>query len=1147
MKKLNKLFGIAALLALLFSGCSNSLMERSSDNVEYGTVIVNDNRAVDVGEITSATVTITGPGIDNLSQTVSVSDGKGTFVFDKVPVGNNRIVTVTSNVTGVQMRAIVDVKSGETSAVNVTWATTALGNVFFYLNKQGTDITAINDVASIKTVINGSGATHAVLVDAEKIAKDYPNFSNGYALEEGIVNVKASGVNGYSVQVTDPASKIYKISGASVDDTFAAYPGTWKVKVIDDSGVQKDEKSIRVEAGLTSTVTVEKGEAVPTDAIVVYVPTNNSNGYNTVWAWSGSTNYTTAGAWPGDEMQVQGSYYVYKIPATSTSIILNNRNGAQTGDLSINGAGAWKWNGSSFEKFTPEGNGGLAVTVTEPKKITAFKVYVSADSAPTFWAWSASSTNVTSAAAWPGVKMTPATGMNDGTNWYETTLVPEKLVEGEAISFIINSGSDIVSNKKATFWYDAKGVVEGGSAGAYYDSDPTEPKEPEAPTITITPANGKEVPANGSISVSVFDGYAQITALSVTLSGAVSKTYGISDFNNGKLDISVASLGLKEGDSVTVNATVTNTVDTDNDSSAIRVKKPATDFFTWDNVNAYFVLTDRFANGNSSNDHSYSRKNGLSGDENVATFHGGDIKGLTQNMDYFKKLGINAIWITAPYEQAHGWVSGKDKKFPHYAFHGYYALDWTFMDKNMGTIDEFREFVQTCHANGIRVIIDIVINHVGYNNTQDMITYNHGKTSHGDGWLAKVNGVWDANDTVQWDNSLWESWWGPWIRSFAYQSGSEYGGTCGGLPDVKSENSSTSIGIAPVLKTKWAKENNSSYDNWRVPAVANVDWWGKTGDWRTNKTARIVEYQAVWLSSWVREFGIDGFRCDTAKHVEPQYWGMLKDACTDALKKWREDPSKVDNSGAKDWDEAFWMTGECWGWTSTGGGGEYYSTGKFDSMINFSFNGGNSWDGNYRTGYPQSSAWNSYININNNGDSDGNGHRDNVLTYISSHDTGLTRVGDQYEVGTGLVLLPGGVQIYYGDESYRQKAYTGCGDGDMMTRGDMNLSEAKTSALTAHWGKVGNFRKYNPAVGAGKGSGTKRTYTGSAGENKVAIGISGTSVDVSGLFSDGTTVYNWYDGKSAKVSGGKVTFNGGSMRQPILVSDRDPASCGVTF
>ena len=768
-------------------------------------------------------------------------------------------------------------------------------------------------------------------------------------------------------------------------------------------------------------------------------------------------------------------------------------------------------------------------------------IYVKAASAPTIWAWEANSGEALSenlGESWPGNAMSAAIGMNDPTGWYMKDFTKAGAT-GKNIVFKLNGSDPEITGLNKTFWYDGTQC---------YDTDPTTPPEPTAPRVTVSPSNGATLGLNDSITVS-FNAGNDISNFeaSITIAGTT-YTYG-TDFNSLSKSFNVSSdLEIDSSTTVSVFVECSNLIGSDNFDGLYTIDETKkTDTFTWDNVNAYFVLTDRFDNGDSSNDHSYSRKNGLSGDENVATFHGGDIKGLTQNMDYFKKLGINAIWITAPYEQAHGWVSGKDKKFPHYAFHGYYTLDWTFMDQNMGTIDEFREFVQTCHANGIRVIMDVVMNHVGYNNTQDMVTYGHGKTSHGDGWLEKVGGVWDANDTVVWDHNLWENWWGPWARSFAYESGSEYGGSCGGLPDIKSEIADTNIGIAPVLKIKWEKENNASYDKWRVPAVANVDWWGKSGDWRKNQTARIVEYQAIWLSSWVREFGVDGFRCDTAKHVEPQYWGMLKDACTDALKKWRADPSKVDNSGAKDWDEEFWMTGECWGWTSTGGGGEYYQTGKFDSMINFSFNGGNNWNGTYRTSYPQSSSWDSYVNINNNADSDGNGNRDNVLSYISSHDTGLTRVGDQYEVGTGLVLLPGGVQIFYGDESYREKAYAGCGDGDMMTRGDMNLNQAKTSELTAHWGKVGNFRKYNPAVGAGTGSGTKRSYNGSAGESKIAIGINGTSVDVSGLFANGTTVYNWYDGKSATVSGGKVTFDGGTMKQPILVSDKNPSDYGVTF
>ena len=1144
MKRINKLFGIFALLALTFTGCSNSIMERSSDNVEYGSLMsVDGSKAIDLTDLHEATVTVSGTGMETLTQTVAIANGSGTFFFEKVPVGKNRIVTVASNITGVQMRAIVDIEAGKTSQVSVTYDTTALGNVFYYLNKAGKDLKDI-DVTKIGSAITAANVKHAILIDAKKMAEDYPTLTGDYVLEEGTVAISTSGVNGYTVQVTDPSSNKHTANGSAAE--ILAYPGTWKVKVFDETGMTVAEKDIKVEAGLTSSVEVKKAAAAPTDSIVVYVPTNNANGYKNIYAWDKSTSVKHFGEWPGKAMEVQGSYYVATIKATSSMVILNGN--GQTGDMSIGSAGNWLWNGSSFEPYE-NGSGGDEVTlvVTEPATPPeAFKVYISADSAPKIWVWT-DSNEITKdmGYTWESQPtMSAAKDLNDNTNWYVFE-IPSKYDVGEKISFILNGGDTIVG-KDATFWYDAKGVS--GSAGSFRTSDPTKLREPENPSIKITPSSS--VPANGAISVSYSDGYAQVTDVTVTLTlpGAVTKSYTKANFNGNGLSISLSDFDVNEGDEINVSASITNTVGSAEASATLTVTKVSTDFFTWDNVNAYFVLTDRFANGDSSNDHSYYRKNGLSGDENVATFHGGDIKGLTQNMDYFKKLGINAIWITAPYEQAHGWVSGKDKKFPHYAFHGYYTLDWTFMDKNMGTIDEFREFVQTCHANGIRVIMDIVMNHVGYNNTEDMFTYNHGYTEHKEhGWLAKVGGVWDANDTVKWDNSLWESWWGPWIRSFAYQSGSEYGDSCGGLPDVKSEVPDTKIGIAPVLQTKWAKENNSSYDKWRVPAVANVDWWDKTGDWRTKQTARIVEYQCVWLSSWVREFGIDGFRCDTAKHVEPQYWGMLKDACTAALEKWREDDTKVDNSGAKGWDEAFWMTGECWGWTATGGGGEYYNTGKFDSMVNFSFNGQNSWDGNYRQNYPKADAWNSYLNINKNGDSDRNGNRDNVLTYISSHDTGLTRVGDQYEVGTGLVLLPGGVQIYYGDESNRQKAYAGCGDGDMMTRGDMNLNEAKTAGVTAHWGKVGNFRKYNPAVGAGTGSGTKRTYTGPAGDNKVAISVSGTSVDVSGLFDNGTQVYNWYDGTSATVSGGKVTFSGGTMKQPILVSDRNPAECGVTF
>ena len=161
------------------------------------------------------------------------------------------------------------------------------------------------------------------------------------------------------------------------------------------------------------------------------------------------------------------------------------------------------------------------------------------------------------------------------------------------------------------------------------------------------------------------------------------------------------------------------------DSAAAGVSKiESADDFTWDNANVYFLLTDRFYNGDTSNDHSYGRAldangNPLSGWQSApGTFHGGDFKGLTQkiNEGYFDDLGVNAIWLSAPYEQIHGYVDSGDGHFAHYSYHGYYVLDYTETDANFGTKAEFKTLVDTAHAHGIRIVMDIVMNHAGYNN-----------------------------------------------------------------------------------------------------------------------------------------------------------------------------------------------------------------------------------------------------------------------------------------------------------------------------------------------------------------------------------------------------------------------------------------------
>lgn len=90
-----------------------------------------------------------------------------------------------------------------------------------------------------------------------------------------------------------------------------------------------------------------------------------------------------------------------------------------------------------------------------------------------------------------------------------------------------------------------------------------------------------------------------------------------------------------------------------------RAETDAPAAFDWHNATVYFVLTDRFVNGDPGNDHSYGRRN--DGMQEIGTFHGGDLRGLTSKLDYLQQLGVNALWISAPFEQIHGWVGGGTK------------------------------------------------------------------------------------------------------------------------------------------------------------------------------------------------------------------------------------------------------------------------------------------------------------------------------------------------------------------------------------------------------------------------------------------------------------------------------------------------------
>ena len=559
----------------------------------------------------------------------------------------------------------------------------------------------------------------------------------------------------------------------------------------------------------------------------------------------------------------------------------------------------------------------------------------------------------------------------------------------------------------------------------------------------------------------------------------------------------------------------------------------AADDFTWDNATVYFLLTDRFNNGNKENDNSYERNDGLT--NTVAAFQGGDFKGITQkiNEGYFDKLGVNAIWVAGWYEQTHGYVVGGDgkKSFPHYSYHGYYGLDFTELDKNFGTEAEFKEMIDAAHSRGIRIVLDVVLNHPGYNSIYDMNEYGFGtltsnamsvyNNEKNNPNKTNYHGVIKYNDGKASD---WAKWWGKdWIRAglagYDNNGGGDLTGSVAYLPDFKTE-SQASLDIPEILKTKWTREGTY---NEKVNEINDTMQKYNLG----NKT--VANYLVSWYAKWVEEYGIDGFRCDTAKHVDMSVWGKLSAACTQALKNWRAaNPS----APGADWDEDFWTTGECFG-MGLALGSNYYTTGGFDSMINFSFSADSKGGG--CTGMKKAG------NLNNTYASYASAFASNpgrsVLTYISSHDTGMCR-DDLYFQGSALLLMPGAVQIYYGDESNRQQV--SCTIWDHVIRGFMNWTSMDNGVLT-HWQKVGTFRNNHVAVGAGShtalsatgGTAFSRNYNKN-GVNDTVVCVVGANnntsitITLNGAFKDGVTVKNTYTGDTAQVSGGKVTFNSGA-------------------
>lgn len=168
---------------------------------------------------------------------------------------------------------------------------------------------------------------------------------------------------------------------------------------------------------------------------------------------------------------------------------------------------------------------------------------------------------------------------------------------------------------------------------------------------------------------------------------------------------------------ITVTDQYGNEYTTSVDVQVVARTKTDDNDFDWDEAVIYFMVTDRFFDGNATN-------NTASGENtygiNEGLYHGGDFAGVTAKLDYLKELGINTIWITPIVENIPGVTvtdPGKDDVPYNAAYHGYWASDFTKLNPTLGTEEEFATLIREAHNHGIRIMVDIVVNHAGYETT----------------------------------------------------------------------------------------------------------------------------------------------------------------------------------------------------------------------------------------------------------------------------------------------------------------------------------------------------------------------------------------------------------------------------------------------
>ncbi|GHB07101.1 1,4-alpha-glucan branching enzyme [Streptomyces tendae] len=314
----------------------------------------------------------------------------------------------------------------------------------------------------------------------------------------------------------------------------------------------------------------------------------------------------------------------------------------------------------------------------------------------------------------------------------------------------------------------------------------------------------------------------------------------------------------------------------------------------------YFVLPDRFANGDAGND-----RGGLTGTR-LATgydptdkgfYQGGDLKGLTEKLDYIKGLGTTSIWMAPIFKNQPVQGTGKDASA---GYHGYWITDFTQVDPHFGTNQDLKNLISKAHAKGMKVFFDVITNH-----TADVVDYEEKSYD----YLSKGAFPYLTKDGQPFDDADYADG----ERRFPRVDAGSFPRT----PTVPAAKKNLKV---PSWLNDPAMYHNRGDSTWAGESATYGDFNGLDDLW--TERPEVVSGMEKIYQRWVKDFAIDGFRIDTVKHVNMEFWTQWATA--------------LDAYAAKKGRDDFFMFGEVYS-ADTSVTAPYVTEGRLDSTLDFPF------------------------------------------------------------------------------------------------------------------------------------------------------------------------------------------------------------------